>query len=51
MRFLKKSTFLHTTFLAETNLVFGQLIRLMGNGKEILKLRRVTRKAVVFKDV
>jgi hypothetical protein len=43
--------YLHTRFVAEINLAVGQLLRVMGNEKEFLKLRRVTRKAVVFKDV
>jgi hypothetical protein len=51
MRFLKMSTFLYTTFLAETNLAVGQLVRVIVNGKEILKLRGITQIPVVFKDV
>ena len=51
MSFLKMSTFLHTTFVAETNLADEQLVRVMQKVEGILKLRGRTRMPVVFKDV
>jgi hypothetical protein len=45
------SIILHTKFVAKTNLAVRQFVPVMENGKEILKLRGITRIPVAFKDV
>jgi hypothetical protein len=40
MRFQKISTYLNTKFTAETNLADGELLQVMENREEILKLLR-----------
>jgi hypothetical protein len=51
MRFLKMPKYLHTRFVAETNLAAGKLVRVMEKGEEILELRRRARIPVEFKNV
>ena len=51
MRFLKMSTTLNTKFTTETNLADGELLQVMENREEILKLRRITRIPKVSMDV